>query len=503
MNWQAPVSLPAWTCELGTIRSRCQPEDEHKTAFKTHSGHYEFKVMAYGLTGAPATFQNLMNTIMQPLLRKGVLVFIDDILVYSRTLEGHLKLLRQVFEILVQHQLKVKRSKCTFLQDRLTYLGHEISKDGVRTDDKHIQAVAKWPVPVNVKHVRMILGFAGYYRKFIKNFGIICRPLTDLLKKHTVFVWGELEQASLDAPNQALITAPALALPNFELVFEIETDASNKGIGAVLLQNKHPLAFLSKAYGPRTSALSTYEKEALAIIMADYHWRAYLQQAEFVIHTDQRSLIHLEEQRISTPWQQKVMMKLLGLRYRIIYKRGEDNSAADALSRCPLPAQGELAAMSVSLPLWLEEVQHGYETDTMAKKLLSQLSAEPLTKVGDYTLEDGIIKLQGRIWVGANGALQSKILNALHASAIGGHSGVWGYLQTSAQYVRLACNESSGASICGCMLYLQAGETRTSVIPGAAGTLTSSRTCLAYGNNGFCGGAASICGVQQHLGSGG
>lgn len=120
--------------------------------------------------------------------------------------------------------------------------------------------------------------------------------------------------------------------------------------------------------------------------MAVEHWRAYLQQAEFVVHTDQRSLIHLEEQRISTPWQQKVMMKLLGLRYRIIYKRGEDNKAADALSRCPLPAQGELAAMSVCLPLWLEEVQQGYETDAVAKKLLTQLSANPLAKVGDYTL---------------------------------------------------------------------------------------------------------------------
>lgn len=125
-------------------------------------------------------------------------------------------------------------------------MGHEISKDGVRTDDKHIQAVAKWPVPENVKHVRMILGFAGYYRKFIKNFGIICRPLTDLLKKHTVFVWGELEQASLDALKHALITAPVLALPNFELVLKLKLMHQTKGLEQSSCRTNTPWRFSAK-----------------------------------------------------------------------------------------------------------------------------------------------------------------------------------------------------------------------------------------------------------------
>jgi hypothetical protein len=360
---------------VGYHQIRMRPEDEHKTAFKTHQGHYEFKVMAYGLTGAPATFQGLMNTILQPLLRRGVLVFIDDILIYSKDLQSHLALLRQVFLILTQHQLKIKRSKCKFLQPQLVYLGHEISGAGVTTDQKNIVAVAKWPSPENLKQVRGFLGLVGYYRKFVRNFGIISRPLTDLLKKSSVFCWTALEEASFSALKQALVSAPVLALPDFSCTFEIETDASDNGIGAVLIQNKHPLAFLSKALGPRSSALSTYEKEALAIIMAVDHWRPYLQPAEFIVHSDQKSLIHLEEQRISTPWQQKVMMKLLGLRYRIVYKKGQDNRAADALSRCPQPATGELAAVSVCLPTWLEEVRLGYHADPLAQKLLVQLAA--------------------------------------------------------------------------------------------------------------------------------
>jgi hypothetical protein len=275
-----------------------------------------------------------------------------------------------------------------------------------------------------VKEVCGFLGLAGYYRKFVRNFGILCRPLTDLLKKHAVFRWTELEQAAFLALKQALTIAPVLALPYFTKVFEIETDASDHGIGSVLLQVKHPLSFLSKALGPRTSMLSTYEKEALAIIMAVDHWCAYLQPTEFIIHTDQKILIHLEDQRISTPWQQKVMVKLLGLQYRIIYKKGPDNRADVALSRCPQPAHGELAAISVCLPIWLEVIQLGYKADSHAQKLLGQCTRDPPEGPSEFQVEDGILKLHGRIWVGRNKPLQLKILQALHTSAVGGHSGV-------------------------------------------------------------------------------
>uniref|UniRef100_A0A453EC58 Reverse transcriptase domain-containing protein n=2 Tax=Aegilops tauschii subsp. strangulata TaxID=200361 RepID=A0A453EC58_AEGTS len=406
----------------GYHQIRMRPEDEHKTAFKTHHGHFEFKVMPYGVTGGPSTFQGGMNIVLSPLLRKGVLVFIDDILIHSEDEDSHLSLLQQVFQLLQKHSLKVKLSKCSFAQPKLVYLGHEISGDGVRTDHKNILAVQQWPVPSNIKEVRGFLGLAGYYRKFVRGFAVTSRPLTDLLKKGVVFRWTYLEDGAFRALQQALVTAPVLALPNFTKTFELETDALDQGIGAVLSQNGHPIGYLSRALGPRNRLLSTYEKEGLAILMAVDHWRTYLQNDEFIVHTDQRSLIHLEDQRLATPWQQKIMAKLLGLRYRIVYKKGVDNRAADALSRVPRPPQGDLAAITTAVPAWLEAVQQGYDGDPAAQRLLARLATQQGNLDG-YTLQEGIIRQHGRIWLGDNVDLQKQVLDALHTGAIGSHSG--------------------------------------------------------------------------------
>lgn len=398
-------------------------EDEHKTAFKTHNGHYEFRVMAYGLTGAAATFQGLMNTILSPLLRKGVLVFIDDILIYSKTMAEHVLLLKSVFQLLAQHQLKVKRSKCTFASSQLTYLGHVISDAGVSTDPKNIAAVVRWAVPQNVKEVRGFLGLAGYYRKFVRHFGVISRPLTDLLKKHVVFVWTSEHQAAFDALKAALTSAPVLALPDFTQTFEIETDASDRGVGAILMQGGHPLAFLSKSLGPRNRGLSTYEKECLAILLAVDHWRSYLQFGEFIIHTDQRSLIHLGDQRLATPWQQKALTKLLGLQYKLVYRKGVENRAADALSRCDSPEILQLSALSVCVPSWLDEVRDSYASHPHTSSLLSQVLLQP-ESAPHFSVTDGVLRYKGRIWLGHNVGLQQKVLGALHNAAVGGHSGM-------------------------------------------------------------------------------
>lgn len=251
--------------------------EEAKTAFKTHNGHFEFKVLPFGLTSAPATFQGVMNTVLADQLRQNVLVFVDDILVYSRTLEEHKNHLRQVFETLSKHQLRVKLSKCSFVQTQLSYLGHIISADGVSTDPEKIQVVRQWPVPVSVKDVRSFLGLAGYYCKFVRHFGIISKPLTELLRKGQPFIWTQHHQEAFDTLKQSLISAPVLVMPDFQKMFVVETDASDRDIGAVLMQDQHPVAFLSKALGPRTQVLSTYEKESLAIILAVDHWRPYLQ----------------------------------------------------------------------------------------------------------------------------------------------------------------------------------------------------------------------------------
>uniref|UniRef100_A0A0A9D1W1 Reverse transcriptase domain-containing protein n=1 Tax=Arundo donax TaxID=35708 RepID=A0A0A9D1W1_ARUDO len=409
----------------GYHQIRLVNRDEHKTAFKTHQGHYEFKVMPFGLTNAPATFQAVMNDIFADLNRKCVLVFVDDILVYSKTLEEHLQHLQAVFDILAANQFYVKASKCSFAQQKLEYLGHIISIEGVATNPSKIQVIQQWPIPQNAKQLRGFLGLAGYYRKFIKHYGIMSKSLTDLLKKNCIFHWSQVEQQAFNAIKQALTSAPVLKLPDFSKEFVIETDASAVGIGAVLMQGGHPLAFLSKVLGPKNQGLSTYEKECLAVLLAVDKWRAYLQHAEFAIQTDQKSLTQLVDNKLITPMQQKAFVKLMGLQFRIHYKKGIDNKVADALSRLPREDdQEEVQAISVCRPKWLSEVVAGYTEDEQAKKLLTELAVQPTPPNSPYSLSEGIIRYKGKVWIGNNTTVQQSVLRALHDSGLGGHSGI-------------------------------------------------------------------------------
>jgi hypothetical protein len=200
-------------------------------------------------------------------------------------------------------------------------LGHVISAAGVATDDSKIESIRTWPIPTNLKELRGFLGLSGYYRKFIKHYAIISQPLTALLKKGTLFIWSADAEVAFGTLKQALMTAPVLALPDFNTQFVVETDACDVGIGAVLSQKGHPLAFVSRALSPRNKGLSVYEKEYLAILLAVQQWRPYLQLAEFVIKTDHKSLIHLTDQRLHTVWQQKAFTKMMGLQYKVVYKK--------------------------------------------------------------------------------------------------------------------------------------------------------------------------------------
>lgn len=234
-----------------------------------------------------------------------------------------------------------------------------------------------------------------------------------------MFLWTQIHETAFQTLKQSLVSAPVLALPNFAKLFAIETDASSKGIGAVLLQDHHPLAYVSKALGVKNQGLSTYEKEYLAILMAVDKWRQYLQHGEFFIYSDHRSLSHLTEQRLTTPWQQRVFSKLIGLQYKVVYKKGIDNGAADALSRRP---SSELFSLSSATPQWMLQVMEGYMGDDQARELLVALTVSP-NDSGHYTVNSGIIRYKGRVWVGNNIHLQQQIMLALHDSPVGGHSG--------------------------------------------------------------------------------
>jgi len=237
--------------------------------------------MPFGLTNAPASFQGVMNKIFEPLLRKCVLVFMDDILVYSPSLEEHIFHLQQVLQIIKDNKFFIKQSKCIFAHTQLEYLGHIISAQGVATEPSKISAVSSWPVPTNLKQLRGFLGLTGYYRRFIKHYRMLCKPLTQLLKKGVHFQWTQETQEAFQLLNDALVQAPVLAISDFSKQFVIETDASDKGFGAVLMQDGHPISYLSKFVCSKNRALSTYEKECMAVLLAVEKWRPYITKTSF------------------------------------------------------------------------------------------------------------------------------------------------------------------------------------------------------------------------------
>ncbi|CAA7028426.1 unnamed protein product [Microthlaspi erraticum] len=404
----------------GYHQVRMASDDIHKTAFKTHSGHFEYMVMPFGLTNAPATFQGLMNATFKEFLRKFVLIFFDDILIYSNSVVDHVHHLGCVFKVMREQRLFAKRSKCAFATRRVEYLGHFIEERGISTDPSKIQAVERWPVPTNLKQLRGFLGLAGYYRRFVKKFGTIARPLTLLTKKDS-FVWSTEANEAFCALKTALCTAPVLALPRFDRPFVVETDASGQGIGVVLMQDGHPLAYISLHLKGKQLHLSIYEKELLAVVFAVQKWRHYLLNGHFVIKTDQRSLKYLLEQRLNTPIQQQWLPKLLEFDYEIQYKEGKENLVADALSRVEGSEVLHMALSVLECDL-LKQIQAGYLTDTWIQSVISDLQTKPGEKT-QFTWNRDILRRKSKIVVPAIDSVRNAILEWLHCSGIGGHSG--------------------------------------------------------------------------------
>ena len=317
------------------------PADREKTAFVTHSGLFEFTVMPFGLCNAPATFQRLMETVLEGLARKQCFVYLDDILVISSTWEEHLQNLQLVFERLKQAGLRLKPKKCAFAQQKVTYLGHVISEDGISVDPTKVEKIWTYRTPNNLKSLRQFLGLASYYRRFTPQFSKVAEPLYALTRKNTPFVWSSSCEESFQHLKELLTSPPVLTFPNFKRPFILETDASGLGLGSVLSQEQddatvRPIAYASRTLQKHERNYGISELEALAVVWATKHFHVYLYGHKCKVLTDHSALKSL----LNTPHPSGKLARwglaLQELDLDIVYRPGKQNSAADALSRIPL-----------------------------------------------------------------------------------------------------------------------------------------------------------------------
>ncbi|GJT55617.1 putative reverse transcriptase domain-containing protein [Tanacetum coccineum] len=317
----------------GYHQLRVREQDISKTAFRTRYGHYEFLVMPFGLTNAPAVFMDLMNRIFHEYLDKFVIVFIDDILVYSKSEEEHERHLRIVLEILRQKKLYAKFSKCEFWLQQVAFLGHIVSADGIIMDPSKVEAITKWPRPTTVTEVRSFLGLAGYYRRFVEGFSRLALPLTQLMRKGEKFVWTDERQESFEELKRRLVSAPILTLPSGSGGFQIYSDASKKGLGCVLMQHGKVIAYASRQLKPYEVNYPTHDLELAAVVFALKIWRHYMYGEACDIFTDHKSLKYIFTQRELNMRQRRWLELLKDYDTNIQYHPGKANVVADALSR--------------------------------------------------------------------------------------------------------------------------------------------------------------------------
>ncbi|CAL1401302.1 unnamed protein product [Linum trigynum] len=401
----------------GYYQVRIAEGDEPKTACVTRYGSYEFLVMPFGLTNAPTTFCTLMNQVCEPFLDQFVVVYLDDIVVYSKTLDEHAEHLRQVFQVLRDNELYVKREKCLFEATEVPFLGHIIGGGNLKMDGAKVQAIQEWEPPTKVPELRLFLVLANYYRRFIKGYSNIASSLTDLLKKNKAWDWSERCQEAFEALKTAVMKEPVLVLPNPMLAYEVQTDASDFAIGGVLMQDGHPIAFEIRKLSETERRYTVQEKEMTAVVHCLRTWRHYLLGSNFVVKTDNVATSYFLTQKKLTPKQAKWQDFLAEFDFVLEYNPGKENFVADALSR-------KSAAASISQPMFplKERIVEGLGHDPFAKTIAEYIKQG---KTRRFWMKDGLIMTKReRVFVPRWANLRKEIMKDFHDSKWAGHPGI-------------------------------------------------------------------------------
>ncbi|KAJ9547942.1 hypothetical protein OSB04_020485 [Centaurea solstitialis] len=401
---------------------RVREEDIAKTAFRTRYGHYEFLVMPFGLTNAPAVFMDLMNRVCRPYLDKFMIVFIDDILIYSQSKEDHEQHLRLILELLKAEKLYAKFSKCEFWIREVHFLGHVVNKEGIHVDPAKIEAIKKWEAPKTPTEIQQFLGLAGYYRRFIANFSKITQPLTALTQKDKKFNWGEKQEEAFQLLKHKLCNAPILALPEGTDNFVVYCDASHQGLGCVLMQNEKVIAYASRQLKVHEKNYTTHDLELGAVVFALKIWRHYLYGTKCTIFTDHKSLQHILDQKMLNMRQRRWVELLSDYDCEIKYHPGKANVVVDALSRKERVKPTRTRAMGVivqtSLKSQILEAQReALKADNLKKETLYKMEKEFEEKT------DGVRYFKDKIWIPKVDQLRTMIMDEAHQSKYSIHPG--------------------------------------------------------------------------------
>ncbi|GJZ52111.1 putative reverse transcriptase domain-containing protein [Tanacetum coccineum] len=406
----------------GYHQLRVREEDIPKTAFRTRYGHYEFQVMPFGLTNAPAVFMDLMNRVCKPYLDKFVIVFIDDILIYSKNKKEHEEHLKIILELLKKEELYAKFSKCEFWIPKVQFLGHVIDSEGIHVDPAKIESIKDWTSPKSPTEIRQFLGLAGYYRRFIEGFSKIAKPMTKLTQKKVKFEWGDKQEAAFQLLKQKLCSAPILALPEGSEDFIAYCDASKKGLGAVLMQREKVISYASRQLKIHEKNYTTHDLELGAVVFALKIWRHYLYGTKCTVFTDHKSLQHILDQKELNMRQRRWLELLSDYDCDIRYHPGKANVVADALSRKerepPLRVRALVMTISLDLPKQILNAQtearkpENIKSEDVGGMLVE--NAKFPEAIREQKLEpraDGTLCLNGRSWLPCYGDLRTVIMH--------------------------------------------------------------------------------------------